>query len=160
MGLFSDDEINEAEALVSESWNKESRIEFLKGFEESYKWTKKARNDEISAKAQEFLNEVIKHDYADPSAYERNTYRIKQFGHMFGTLVSLFKYHPNLILNYEDQYTNRLCLLFIKQLKSQSPKYYDFIKKRVIVWADKIKANPTELSPQQSEAFLKFLRGV
>ena len=43
MGLFSDDDINEAEALVSEAWDKELKLEFLKGFEESYKWSELLR---------------------------------------------------------------------------------------------------------------------
>lgn len=161
MGLFSNSDINEAELLVSKAWNKELRTEFLRGFEESYKWTKKASSKEISAKAQEFLTEVIKHDYTEREDYEKNRYLIRNFGHMFGTLISLFKYRPTLILQDDAQYLNRLCVLFIKQLKQKSPEHYAFISKRILLWAKKIKANPKELATtHMNDAFLKFLKSV
>ena len=141
MGIFSDEDISDAQKSVGNSLNKERKIEFLQGFENGWKLIKSGKFYSIA----DILKWIKDGINTNP----------EKFGYGFGFLVAILKFRQKEILSYHmDYYVD-----MIKSLET-NPKCAAIIKNRLKRWNKTIKKVSNELTEEQKDYYVTFLRSV
>ncbi len=167
MGIFSDDEVNEAERLIedelkrneelrlraiNEREKKKIRLEFLESFEKGWKEAKKIYEGPGGAYQ---LNAGWLMQYLNADLNKN----LKDFAYGFGFLVGIFRHHPILVLE-----TSGWFIRYVNALKDK-PEFYKFIVKRVNVWNKRIKAMFAKgeiwsRTEEMKRRYLEFIKSV
>jgi len=170
-GIFSDEDINEAERLIKEGFKKppvkglsleakltdeeKERIkrEFLKGFEEGWKDTKSSEGK--WGRRGRYMGELsvgLGMDYLNVDIYREP----RKFGIGFGALVGTLKFQPKFIVSrphITDHFFN-----YVKFLKQHQPTYYQMIEKRLKRWNQNMKEHLGELSKAEQDRYIWLLK--
>ena len=144
MGIFSDDDINEADDLVKKSAN---RMEFLKGFERGWKGYKRDgyKPDTYATVIVEMYERYLQ------EGIDKNP---ENFGSALGMLVALIRFYPKKVLQYPQVF-----IKYFRALSNHQP-FYNYAVSRIKRWNKKIKTMIGELSPSEQKAYADFLKSV
>jgi len=168
IGIFSDDDINDAERLIEEALKrptqkpqqqyvtnlrdddkKKIKLEFLVGFEKGYKKTKSVSNGEYPLgriKVNLTLGDLKVDQFKQP----------QDFGYGLGVLVGAMKFHPTYVLG--DTTTVLHFMEQVHYLRDNKPEYYKMIEKRLKLWNEKIKGVIGELKEEEREHYKYLLK--
>lgn len=165
MGIFSDDDVNEAEGLIkgelekrvelksrsdAEKEKARLKLEFLKGFEEGWKaWkhlfkSKGTKVDGIWNVPQYISKDLLQNPY--------------EFGLGFGYLVGFLKFDPIGVLGCGHKGADAI-IESVKLLKDK-PQYYKMLEKRIIRWNNSIKPYVKNLDEQRQKQYLYIIKNV
>lgn len=166
MGIFSDEEINEADRLISgeleekvqaqsraisEQERKRLRLEFLEGFEKGWKWAKNEYSTDPGTRSMITSGDLMRYLRTDT---DKN---IKDFAYGLGLLVGYFRHLPTVVIgitqvSWFEKYVNAL---------KDKPEYYKFIVKRVRRWTKVIQTKYwSGLGEDDKRRYLKFIKSV
>ena len=147
MGLFFDEDVNDAEALIKKSLKEEParkrklELEFIKGFESGLK-----RGRAFAELRPDELERMFK-----------NPKDLKNFGFALGHLTAMLKNkiyldgHP--ILLFPKDYIRVINIL-------KGIDYYEFLVKKIKIFARLQKSRIGEMSEHEREGFAYFIRHV
>ena len=149
MGIFSDDDVNDAEKLVGEE---AGRIQFLRGFENGWKEVKRqkfegGRSQEEIKDMAHFMGLSIEYFLSELKQYKADYLEKNplQFGFRLGHIVATLRFHPPIILRLKPDEIVQL----INALKESYPKYYNFLVARFQKWNKKVRTQLKILEPPQ-----------
>ena len=155
MGILSDADINEADALSN---GEPGQLEFLKGFENGWKEVKNRKfergtGEEIRDLAH-FMSRSVD-DFGDRLRLPE-TYFLKypaDFGLHLGHIVACLRYHPKLILSVPPQLVSKL----LEHLGKKYPKYHAYLITKFQKWKEDIKTHVATLQPPESQHYATLI---
>lgn len=169
MGIFSDEDINEAEKLIEEELKKKKelqaredaekekkriRLEFLEGFEEGWKKTKRSGKN-----SQEYqtIFELVRADKLLGYLSADINKNLKEFAYGFGLLVGIFKHHPMMVIDIATVQWFIKCVNILEN----KPSYHKFIEKRIKIWNKRIKSEWwPNINNGDKNRYLLFIKSV
>lgn len=153
MGIFTEEDVREIEALIKQVDDEERKKEYaaiITGFKIGSRRIKKTdsvtMSKRIEAQLKGILGGILGHiDGKIPPA---------MFGEFLGELVGILKYYPMAVLMHPDTVVSIVGA--VAQLRDKN--FYAYLQKRVVNWGKYMKSQAKSLNRDQLQVFAKLVK--
>ena len=148
MGIFSDDNINEAERLILSirGLTKNQQWAFIEGFKDGYEEIKNTDKDikPVSRLVKKALSVGYSQEDLEKIYSEQDLGALEEFGFRFGVLIGLLVNHPTFVI---DNAIVNLIVQYINSLK-EIPEYFALVNGKIKLWKGKMTSEMLSRMPE------------